>query len=254
MSEHAEPREDGFYSALAAIEPVPGWLSDDQALRLWQRAHELPEGASIVEIGSFRGRSTILLALAGPSSALVTAIDPHAGGDRGPQEIRPDAELGDEDNAAFHANLTAAGVSSRVRHLRTYSGRAAESVSGTIDLLYIDGAHRYGPARDDIATWGARVGDGGVMLIHDGFSSLGVTLAVLRLLLGSRHFLYVGRSRSLLEYRRRELSGHDRIANGARQLRELGWFARNLAVKLAIVLRVRLAFKLFGDGGAEWPY
>ena len=41
-----------------------------------------------------------------------------------------------------------------------------------IDVLYIDGAHRYGPARADIRDWGARVTDGGTMLIHDSFSSI----------------------------------------------------------------------------------
>ena len=35
----------------------------------------------------------------------VVAIDPHGGGDRGPQEITPDAERGNEDNQVFRANL-----------------------------------------------------------------------------------------------------------------------------------------------------
>ena len=38
------------------------------------------------------------------------AIDPHAGGDRGPQEIAPEAARGREDHEAFRANLRAAGV------------------------------------------------------------------------------------------------------------------------------------------------
>lgn len=246
--------ETGFDAALATVRDVPGWLSDDQARRLWERARELPDDASIVEIGSFRGRSTIVLALAAPRGAVITAIDPHGGGDRGPQEIRPDSELGDQDNAAFRANLEAAGVADRVRHVRLYSSQALDSVSGQIDLLYVDGAHRYRPARDDIADWGARVADHGVMLIHDGFSSVGVTLATLRLLLAGSRFAYMGRSRSLLEYRRQDLSGRARLANAGRQLRELGWFARNLLIKLAIVVRVRPALTLLGHSSGEWPY
>jgi predicted O-methyltransferase YrrM len=245
---------DGLEPALAAIEDVEGWLSDDQARRLWQRAQELSENASIVEIGSFRGRSTILLALAAPSGAVVTAIDPHAGGDRGPQEIRADSERGEQDNLSFAANLDAAGVADRVQHIRMQSDQALGSVSGPIDLLYVDGAHRYRAARDDITRWGARVGDGGVMLIHDGFSSVGVTLATLRLLVAGRNFAYAGRSRSLLEYRREELSGRTRFLNAARQLAELGWFARNLLVKLAIVLHARPVLRLLGQSSGEWPY
>lgn len=253
MTGAAEP-PNGFRSALAAIEHVEGWLSDNQARRLWERARELPNDASIVEIGSFRGRSTIVLALAAPSGATVTAIDPHGGGDRGPQEIRPNAAVGDRDNAAFSANLKAAGVTATVHHVRMSSQQALGATSGPIDLLYVDGAHRYRPARDDIAGWGARVRTGGVMLIHDGFSSVGVTLATLRLLLAGRELAYVGRSRSLLEYRRRDLSGPERVANAARQVRELGWFGRNLLIKLAIVLRIRPALRLLGHPSGEWPY
>ena len=50
----------------------------------------------------------------------------------------------------------------RVRHVREFSQAALhDAVEGEIDLLYVDGAHRYGPARDDIASWGARVRPGG---------------------------------------------------------------------------------------------
>ncbi len=48
-----------------------------------------------------------------------------------------------------------------------------------VELLYIDGAHRYAPARDDIRRWGDRVPPGGTLLIHDSFSSVGVTGAIL---------------------------------------------------------------------------
>ena len=168
--------------ALATVAGVEGWLSDDQAQRLWERARELEPGASMVEIGSFRGRSAIVLALAAPASSVLHAIDPHAGGDRGPREIADDPVAGASDIAAFRANLESAGVSGRVRHVRLPSTQALAVVTDPIDLLYIDGAHRYAPAREDIKRWGARVKPGGVMLIHDGFSSVGVTVAVVRLL------------------------------------------------------------------------
>ena len=88
-----------------------------------------------------------------------------------------------------------------MNHVRAFSGDALAAVEGTVDVLYIDGAHRYAPARADIVSWGARVADGGVMLIHDSFSSIGVTLAILRELIAGRRFRYVGRSRSMTIYR-----------------------------------------------------
>ena len=106
------------------------------------------------------------------------AIDPHAGNDRGPQQIEGTATEGELDNAAFRANLERAGVAERVRHVRLPSQDALAELPGEVDLLYVDGAHRYGPARDDLARWGARVRPGGRMLVHDAFSSIGVTLAI----------------------------------------------------------------------------
>jgi predicted O-methyltransferase YrrM len=238
--------------ALQAVRDVPGWLSDDQAARLWSRAASLPGGARIVEIGSYRGRSTIVLARAADAAVEVVAIDPHAGNDRGPRQIAADAAAGEADHQAFAAHLAAAGVSQRVRHVRRPSQEALDAVAGPVDVLYVDGAHRYGPARDDLARWGARVAPGGTLLVHDAFSSVGVTLALLRLLAFGSRFRYVGRARSLAEYRREDLTGRARVANALRQLAQLGWFARNLAIKLALVAGLRrLARRL---GSEEWPY
>jgi len=226
---------------LAALDGVEGWLSQAQASRLHDAAASLTPPARIVEIGSFRGRSTIALARAAPEGVDVVAIDPHAGSDRGPQEIETDAATGQADHERFLANLERAGVRERVRHVRAFSQDALRDVEGEIDLLYVDGAHRYRPARDDIMRWGARVRPGGTMLIHDSFSSIGVTAAILRHLVWSRDFVYVGRTASLAEYRRAEAGPRSAL----RQLAQLPWFARNVLVKVAIVLRLR---------SGEWPY
>ena len=187
-------------TVVARVADVDGWMSPGQAATLYDAARRCPAGGTIVEIGSFQGRSTIVLASAAPPDVSVVAIDPHAGNDRGPQEIDGYADAAADDHAVFLANLERAGVADRVRHVRKFSDVALAEVDAPIDVLYIDGAHRYGPARADIRDWGARVSDGGTLLIHDSFSSIGVTLAILReLVIGSR-FRYVGRSRSMTIY------------------------------------------------------
>jgi predicted O-methyltransferase YrrM len=224
-----------------AIDGVEGWLTDAQAQRLHERAAAVPDGGRIVEIGSFRGRSTIVLGLGAPAGVEVIAIDPHIGSDRGPQEIAAQPELGASDNEVFTANLTAAGVLQRVRHVRKLSAAALDDVDGPIDLLWIDGAHRYGPARDDIVMYGALVPAGGVLAIHDAFSSIGVTLALLSRMTFSRQWTYTGRTGSLAEYERRP-PGHTGVF---RQLAQLPWFARNVVIKVLTVLKVRRG---------PWPY
>lgn len=248
--------ERSFAAALEAVRGVEGWLTDAQARRLWDRAASLRAAATIVEIGSYRGRSAIVLARAADFGVAVVAIDPHAGNDRGPRKIRGTAAEGEADNAAFLANLRAAGVAERVRPVRRPSREALGEVEGEVELLYVDGAHRYGLARADLVLWGGRVSPGGSLLVHDAFSSVGVTLALLRGCLLSRSLRYAGRDGSLAEYRREPvaLRGGAWLANVARQLGQLPWFARNLVVKALIVARLAPLARALGHRDGPWPY
>ena len=243
----------GFKAVWDRVGGVEGWLTPEQGRRLFDAARRLGPGATIVEIGSFRGRSTIVLAASGPGDAEVVAIDPHGGGDRGPGEIAPDTARGDADHAAFTGNLATAGVESRVRHVRKPSADALDDVPGEVDLLFVDGAHRLGPARADIVRWGDRVGDGATMLVHDAFSSVGVTLALLSSTVVSRRWRYMGRAGSLAEYLRTDLSAPERLTDAIRQAAQLPWFARNLAIKCLIVARLGRLTRLLGHRGG-WPY
>ena len=245
----------GGREALTEAGDVEGWLSPDQAERLWNAAARVRPPGRIVEIGSFRGRSTIVLRRAAAPGVELVAIDPHGGSDRGPREISADAGRGEADHEAFHANLRTAGVDAGVRHVRRPSQDALGEVEGPHDVLYVDGAHRYGPARADIERWGARTSQGGTMLVHDAYNAVGVMLAQLRLLVPSRRWRYLGRTRSLAEYRREDLSGLPWLKNAARQLGGVPYFVRNGLIKVALVAGLRpLAHRLGLPDGDAWPY
>ncbi|MFM2073486.1 MAG: hypothetical protein RLZZ623_3750 [Actinomycetota bacterium] len=244
-----------FPEILESVANVEGWMSPDQARRLYDAAASTRAGQQIVEIGSFRGRSTIVLASTAPAGVRIVAIDPHAGNDRGPQEIEGFETAAADDHEVFLANLLAAGVADRVTHVRAFSDEAHGDVSGSIEVLYIDGAHRYAPARTDIRDWGRRVTSGGTMLIHDSFSSLGVTMAIGRELMFGGRFRYVGRARSMTEYRADLPAGlGPRVRNAGRQMAQLPWFVKNLLIKVLISMKLGGLLQRVTGREPEWPY
>jgi predicted O-methyltransferase YrrM len=244
-----------FDDVQVAVADVEGWMTPGQARRLWTCARTVRPGRTIVEIGSFRGRSMIVLASAAEPGVELVAIDPHAGNDRGPHEFEGFEEQASEDHDVFIANLTKAGVRDKVRHVRKFSHDALGDVPGEIDLLYIDGAHRFKPALDDIRRWSAKVRPGGDLLIHDSFSSVGVTGAIAVSLLTSTSWRYLGRSESMTHYRRESLTSKERVRNIGRQLASLPYFARNLVIKALILAKLGfLTQPLFGHDPATWPH
>lgn len=231
-----------------------GWMRESQGKALWNAAERVPAGGQIVEIGSFQGKSAAVLGRSADPSVTVVAIDPHAGNDRGPGEWDGAAEDGQSDHEAFKANLAAAGVADRITHVREFSNLASEMVDGPIDFLYVDGAHGYGPASDDIVRWGGRVVVGGEMYIHDVYNSLWVTLAVLRHLAISRRWRYIGRARSLAMYERVDLGPSGVARNLVVHLASLPWFVRNAFVRLLRTLRLEALARPLGHVPGEGMY
>ena len=138
---------------------VDGWLSDAQGRALFDAASAATGRGVIVEIGSWKGRSTTWLAsgarLAGQR---VYAIDPH----RGSRED-PAADTLNE----FLDNLARTGLANVVEPMVMTSEEAAARVAGPIELLFIDGDHSFEAVQRDAELWLPRLMDGGTVMFHD---------------------------------------------------------------------------------------
>lgn len=204
---------------------LEGWMSRGQAMELFNAARRIPAATNIVEIGSHRGRSTILLAKAAPEGTRVFAIDPF---------IDPRWGGGASSESIFRDNLARAGVADSVEVFRGTSEQALSRINvGRIGLCYIDGAHDLPSVLIDIDGWEPLVATGGAVCIHDGFSSVGVTKAILRRHLLNRRFRYTTSVRSLVVFTRKDLSMIESAASMGRMAARLPYFARNLLVKVS---------------------
>jgi predicted O-methyltransferase YrrM len=217
----AAPPESGFEAAWALGGGIPGWLTEAQARLLWDRAVRLPAGGTVLEIGSHQGRSTVVLAAAARwAGARVVAVDPFVPG-----------RLfgGVATRQRFEANLARGGLAEVVELRSTPSTRLRPAWTDPIDLLFIDGKHDYWTVADDLR-WAEHLPAGADVLLHDAFSSVGVTSGVLRHVLPSRRLAYAGRVGSLARLRVVPPSWRDR----ARLAAQLPWFARNVLVKVGL--------------------
>ncbi len=145
-----------IYELLSIVESIEGWISTYEQialLHLPSMADHFP--GAIVEIGSFKGKSTAALALG--SSLLssrkrpVYAIDPFV--------VPPYEEF--ENNMKMH------GLDRFVIPIKKHSYEACEDCPESIAALFIDGDHNYESVRRDIADYIPRVVKGGIAAFHD---------------------------------------------------------------------------------------
>lgn len=151
---------DRLEHARAAARTVEGWLTPAEGEMLFRLAAACPPGGTIVEIGSWKGRSTTWLAEGASlsSGTRIFAIDPHE-----PYISDPQADsLGD-----FRANLERLGLTALVTAIIARSQAAAVSFDQPIDLLFIDGDHDPGPVTADLTLWMPKLREGGWAALHD---------------------------------------------------------------------------------------
>jgi hypothetical protein len=146
---------------------VPGWLTDGEANSLFEIARKRTPDRDpvIVELGSWQGKSSLLLAagLRDKTGARLFCVDPF-GDDQSP-EYQPKTRLGIEE--AFHRNLRRAGVAHVVNAIKGYSDQAVRSWEHAIDVLFIDADHDYDSVRRDFQQWSPFVKPGGIVALHD---------------------------------------------------------------------------------------
>lgn len=154
---------------------------------LFRLSHDLEINAKVVEIGSWIGESTCLLAsgLKG-SEAKMYAIDNFKGNASDPsakmryQERMSKMKI-DNTKEIFDKNIAHFNLESRITAIVADSMTAAKTFCETphsIDLLFIDGDHSEEATKNDIKAWLPFVKHGGIIVCHDFTSNHGVPQAI----------------------------------------------------------------------------
>jgi glycosyltransferase involved in cell wall biosynthesis len=187
-------------SIVAQMRQVPGWLADDEAdLLITMTGRALaacPDVQAVVEVGSFRGKATTVLAgvVRGTRPAVrVAAVDPHDGVvgavDQGLHHEGPTLE-------SFRQNIARAGLEGFVQ---TIQSRAPEVAwSEPICLLLIDGLHDYGNVARDFLHFERFLARSALVVFHDYADYYPGVRTFVDELIHSGRYLFVDKASSLI--------------------------------------------------------
>lgn len=143
---------------------IEGWLTTKEGSLLYKFAKLCTSNLKIVEIGSWKGRSTVYLGSGARdgNNAIVYAIDHH----RGSSEHRKmfgQVDTRDE----FFDNIKNVNVDKNVVPCVGSSTEFVDQFDKNIALLFIDGSHEYELVRQDFEMYYPNVVEGGVIALHD---------------------------------------------------------------------------------------
>lgn len=163
----------------AAFGAAKGFMPPDEGRALYAAARDAARlGLPLLEIGSYCGRSTLLLADAARRAGTVAVtVDHHRGSEeQQPGEAYHDPSLLDAADPErldtlplFRRTVAEAGLEPYVIAVVGRSGAAAAALGGRFGLVFIDGGHTDAHATADYEGWVPKLAEGGLLAIHDVF-------------------------------------------------------------------------------------
>lgn len=169
-------------NASQQLDSIEGWFNF-QDLYGWI-ASRAPDGATIVEVGCWKGKSVGFLALqlrALEWKGRLVVVDTFRGdGDCG-------NNAGSSIRAEFEENMRSLGVLDMIEIVEGDSaGSASLFENGSVWFAFIDAAHDEDSARRDVSAWLPKIMSGGILAGHD-WQSRGVRVAVKELVPTASH-------------------------------------------------------------------
>jgi MMP 1-O-methyltransferase len=164
---------------IAAFAAAKGFMPTDEGLALYAAAKEAAAalGLPLLEVGTYCGRSTILLAdAARTAGTVVVTVDHH----RGSEEQQPGWEYHDpslvdpvtgriDTLREFRRTLDDAGLEDNVVAVVARSPLAARLWRHPLGMVFVDGGHTEEHANADYEGWVPLLAEGGLLAIHDVF-------------------------------------------------------------------------------------
>lgn len=145
------------------VEQITGWFSRDEAIAMQRIVKQLAPGARLVELGSFQGRSSVVIASVLSKDSRLYCVDHFEGS----AEHQGQADL-DNLLEIFINNIKKFHVDNKIRALAMTTLEAATKFTEkSLDLVFIDASHDYESVKSDILQWYPKIKPGRFLICHD---------------------------------------------------------------------------------------
>lgn len=161
LNQQFNPAEQEFKRKYPLINSVEGFLKSPKQERwFFMAAKKAPKDAVIVEIGSYKGRSTVSFGFGCIGTKKhVYAIDLFEGDGK---------YYGDDEfQKIFQSNVERCMLTKYITPIKAKSLEVASKWNKPIDILFIDGSHEYEDVKADFEAFYPFVKEGGIIALHD---------------------------------------------------------------------------------------
>lgn len=171
---------------------IQGWLTINEAHGLFEIANLILSDSVVLEIGSWKGKSTCCIA-SGLKRGTINCIDPfNCAGEEGSKKIY-EANKGDTCLLQqFKKNVANIPSSVNIKVFRGYSNEFIGAIKD-IDFLFIDGDHSIEGCKFDFCNFEKYLKKGGYLAFHD-YSpdriDLGPTWVINNLVKNNRSYIF----------------------------------------------------------------
>jgi predicted O-methyltransferase YrrM len=136
---------------------IPTYTTSNELFKLYDLAKGLKNNSVALEIGSYIGASSLMIAKGLKKTSRLICVD----------TWQNDAmSEGNWDSyKVFHSNTTS--VAKRIETMRMTSAEAGVVFNDQLDFLFLDGDHSYEGVKMDFDIWFPKLKSGGIIAMHD---------------------------------------------------------------------------------------
>lgn len=211
------------YDIAEYLKPLPSInaiLTEKEAVALYKAVYHLKVPGNVVEIGTWRGGSALIIASAlknSNSNKILHTVDPF----NSERDVKSKKYLAKDMKILGIKNLkdnyyyvrTLLKKFKLIPYVKIHISRSADTAKNwktKCSFVFIDGNHTFSSVKNDILLWGNLCNPGGLLAIHDyknkksNMNGLpGPTIAANKLLKNNNNWEYCGMTDSLIFFRKK---------------------------------------------------